>query len=59
LVLNVGTLESLTAAYQGLKAQAGNVQVLLINVARGTEQLETLRLEAANPTFLLSVIKPS
>ena len=58
LVLNVSTLESLTAAYHGLKAQAGAVQVLLINVARGTEQLETLRLEAANPTFLLSVSKP-
>jgi hypothetical protein len=28
-----------------------------VNVARGTEQLETLRFEAVNPTFLLSVGK--
>jgi len=32
--------------------------VLLINIARGTEQLETLRFEAVNPTFLLRVSKP-
>jgi hypothetical protein len=32
--------------------------VLLINIARGTEQLETLRFDAANPTFLLHVSKP-
>jgi hypothetical protein len=32
--------------------------VLLVNLARGTEQLETLRFEAVNPTFLLCVGKP-
>ena len=32
--------------------------MLLVNVARGTEQLETLRFEAVNPTFLLTVGKP-
>jgi hypothetical protein len=26
---------------------------LLVNIARGNEQLETLRFEAVNPTFLL------
>jgi precorrin-6B C5,15-methyltransferase / cobalt-precorrin-6B C5,C15-methyltransferase len=36
---------------------AGPVHVQLISVARGTEQLETLRFEAVNPTFLLSVCK--
>jgi precorrin-6Y C5,15-methyltransferase (decarboxylating) len=34
------------------------VQVLLVNLARGTEQLETLRFDAVNPTFLLGVTKP-
>ena len=38
---------------------AGSVQVQLIQIARGTEQLETLRFEAVNPTFLLSVSKRS
>ena len=59
LVVNVATLESLSATYAALKAMAGPVHVQLISVARGTEQLETLRFEAVNPTFLLAVRKPS
>jgi precorrin-6Y C5,15-methyltransferase (decarboxylating) len=58
LVVNVATLETLGATYAALKAAAGPVQVLLVNLARGVEQLETLRFEAVNPTFLLSVGKP-
>src|SRR5207249_12051090 len=57
LVVNVATLESLSATYEALKALAGPVHALLVNLARGTEQLETLRFEAVNPTFLLSVTK--
>jgi hypothetical protein len=30
----------------------------MINVARGTYQLERVRFEALNPTFLLGVVKP-
>jgi precorrin-6Y C5,15-methyltransferase (decarboxylating) len=59
LVVNVATLESLSTTHQVLKRLAGSVGVLLVNVARGTEQLETLRFEAVNPTFLLSVGKPA
>jgi precorrin-6Y C5,15-methyltransferase (decarboxylating) len=59
LVVNVATLESLNTMYNVLKQLAGGVQVLLVNVARGHEQLETLRFEAVNPTFLLSVSKPA
>jgi precorrin-6Y C5,15-methyltransferase (decarboxylating) len=57
LVVNVATLEALTAAYDLLKKLAAPVEVMLVNVARGTEQLETLRFEAVNPTFLLRVSK--
>jgi precorrin-6Y C5,15-methyltransferase (decarboxylating) len=58
MVVNVATLETLSATYEALKELASPVHVLLINVARGTEQLETLRFEAVNPTFLLCVNKP-
>jgi precorrin-6Y C5,15-methyltransferase (decarboxylating) len=58
LAINVATLESLTAAYSVLKTLAQPVQVLLVNLARGTEQLETLRFDAVNPTFLLWLSKP-
>jgi precorrin-6Y C5,15-methyltransferase (decarboxylating) len=56
-VVNVATLESLSAVHSVLKGLAARVQVLMVNVAHGMEQLETLRFEAANPTFLLSVQK--
>ena len=59
MVVNVATLETLSATYATLKALTGSVQVLLISVARGVEQLETLRFEAVNPTFLLRVQKAS
>jgi precorrin-6Y C5,15-methyltransferase (decarboxylating) len=57
LVANVATLESLTATYAALKQLGKNVQVLMVNIAQGVEQLETLRFEAINPTFLLSIAK--
>jgi precorrin-6Y C5,15-methyltransferase (decarboxylating) len=58
MVVNVATLEALNTTYAVLKQIASPVQAMLINLARGNEQLETLRFEALNPTFLLSVGKP-
>jgi precorrin-6Y C5,15-methyltransferase (decarboxylating) len=58
LVINLASLESLNAIYTHLKQQ-GKVEVLLIQVARGVEQVETLRFEAVNPTFLILAEKPS
>ena len=57
LVVNVATLESLSATHATLKELAGSVSTLMVNIARGTEQLETLRFEAVNPTFLLATAK--
>ncbi len=57
LAINVATLESLNTTYAALKNLTRPVQVLLVNISRGTEQLETLRFEAVNPTFLLAVTK--
>lgn len=58
LVAHVATLESLGAVYGFLKSLGASVQVLMVNLARGIEQLETLRFDAVNPTFLLGVRKP-
>jgi precorrin-6B C5,15-methyltransferase / cobalt-precorrin-6B C5,C15-methyltransferase len=58
LVSNVGTLEMISATYAVLKRLAPTVDVLLMNLARGVEQLESLRFEAVNPTVLLRVRKP-
>ena len=59
LATNVGTVEMLTATYAVLKRLASRVEVLLMNLSRGVEQLESLRFEAVNPTFLLRVQKAS
>ena len=56
---NVGTLEMLSATYSVLKRLGGRVDVLLMNLSRGVEQLESLRFEAVNPTVLLRVRKPA
>lgn len=57
MVVNVASLESLNAVYGTLKVLASPVQALLVNLSRGTEQMETLRFEAVNPTFLFTVTK--
>ena len=50
-------LESLSAAYGALQSLAQPVQAMMVNIARSNEQLEALRFEAVNPTFLLWVRK--
>jgi precorrin-6B C5,15-methyltransferase / cobalt-precorrin-6B C5,C15-methyltransferase len=57
LVASVGSIESLSAVQQTLARLAKDVNLWMINIARGTYQLERMRFEALNPTFLLSVVK--
>jgi precorrin-6B C5,15-methyltransferase / cobalt-precorrin-6B C5,C15-methyltransferase len=57
LVVNVATLEMLGSTYEVLKRLSPNVSVQLVNISRSVEQMEALRFEAVNPTFLLRVVK--
>jgi precorrin-6Y C5,15-methyltransferase (decarboxylating) len=59
LLANVGSIESLSIVHETLARVAKDVNVWMINVARGTHQLERVRFEALNPTFLLAVVKPN
>lgn len=59
IVIDVVSIESLNEVQQLLRQLAGDVHVWMINIARGTQQLETVRFEAASPTFLLGTVKPS
>ncbi len=59
LVTNLGSVENLEAVYRSLHADGTDVNVWMINIARGNYQLERLRFEAINPTFLISVVKPA
>jgi precorrin-6B C5,15-methyltransferase / cobalt-precorrin-6B C5,C15-methyltransferase len=58
LVASVGSLENLAAVHDVLQRADSDVKVRMINIARGTYQLERVRFEALNPSFLLSVVKP-
>jgi precorrin-6B C5,15-methyltransferase / cobalt-precorrin-6B C5,C15-methyltransferase len=57
MAVNVATIEGLATAYHTLKNLAGEVRVWNLSVARGIEQMDRLRFEAINPTFLLAVTK--
>lgn len=57
LVANVGSMESLSEIHAILQKCAGDVRVWMINIARGTYQLERVRFDALNPTFLLAAEK--
>jgi precorrin-6Y C5,15-methyltransferase (decarboxylating) len=58
LVASVGSIENLAALNETLNARSGDAQVWMINVARGTYQLERVRFEAINPSFLVAATKP-
>ena len=53
LVVNVASLDNLTSVEQALRVLAADPRVIMVNLARGQQQLESLRLEAANPSFLI------
>jgi precorrin-6Y C5,15-methyltransferase (decarboxylating) len=57
LVANVASVENFSEGHATLLRTAGDVRSWLINIARGTQQLERVRFDALNPCFLLSVHK--
>jgi precorrin-6Y C5,15-methyltransferase (decarboxylating) len=57
MAVNVATIESLAAALEALQKLAGDVQVWNVAIARGIEQMDRVRFEAINPTFLLAATK--
>lgn len=57
LVANVSSIDSLAGVHDLLHKQIGDAEVLMINLARGTLQMESIRFEAQNPTFLIRALK--
>ncbi|MBW8884486.1 MAG: precorrin-6y C5,15-methyltransferase (decarboxylating) subunit CbiE, partial [Planctomycetia bacterium] len=57
LVANVGSVENIAAVREILSAKGGDADVLMINLARGNDQLERLHFESMHPTFLVSAVK--
>ncbi len=57
IVVNVATLEALNQGWTALKSLAGEPSVWMIQVARGTHQLGSVRFDALSPTFLIATEK--
>jgi len=57
LVANVISIGALDELRQTLAKETTEVQVWMINIARGTDQLERLTFDALNPTFLIAATK--
>lgn len=57
LVANLISIGALDELRQALAKHTTEVQVTMVNIARGTDQLERLRFDALNPTFLVSAVK--
>ncbi len=58
LVVNVNSIENVHDLQKELKPQVGEIKTWMFNISRGTDQLEQLRFESLNPTFLLACVKP-
>jgi precorrin-6Y C5,15-methyltransferase (decarboxylating) len=57
LAVNVATIEGLATAYHTLRNLTQEVRVWNVSIARGIEQMDRLRFEAQNPTYLLAATK--
>ena len=57
LVANVVSVQALDEIRRVLGEKASQVQVWMVNIARGADQLERLRFDALNPTFVLTATK--
>ena len=58
LVAAMASLDNVTDVHQALRQHCPEVKVWMVNLARGASQLERIRFESLNPTFLVAVVKP-
>jgi precorrin-6Y C5,15-methyltransferase (decarboxylating) len=57
LVANVGSIDNLAEVRKVLHKAAGDTKVLMVNISRGNDQLDRLRFESLNPTFLIAAVR--
>ncbi len=57
LVANVTSVENVAAVSDVVRRLSGDAAVWMITISRGVQQLERLRFESLNPTFLIGCVK--
>jgi len=58
LVATMTSIDNLHETHVALHAHCRDVKIWMVNFARGNYQMERVRFEAMNPTFLVAVVKP-
>ncbi|MBN1910281.1 MAG: precorrin-6y C5,15-methyltransferase (decarboxylating) subunit CbiE [Pirellulales bacterium] len=58
LVTTMGSIDNVSEIHRILHQVSRDVAVWMLNIARGTYQLERIRFESLNPVFLMAVVKP-
>ena len=58
LVTSCNSIENLAAVHTMLRARSSDAAYWLVTIARGIEQLDRIRFESLNPTFLIAATKP-
>jgi len=58
LVAIMGSIDNLAETHRLLHGYTANVKVWMASIARGNYQLERIRFESLNPTFLVAIVKP-
>jgi precorrin-6Y C5,15-methyltransferase (decarboxylating) len=59
LVTACNSIENLAAVHALLRARATDAAYWMVNIARGVEQLDRIRFESLNPSFLIAATKPA
>ena len=58
LVANVASIESLSLVHEKVREMGDHFSVRMIQISHGNEQLDLLRFESMNPSYLVSMVKP-
>ena len=56
-VVQIGNIDVLSQVADAFRKQGAEPQVLMVNLARSQQQLDAMRFEAANPSFLVIALK--
>ena len=59
LVATMGSIDNVAEVQRLLRRHCPHVKVWMVNLARGYHQMDRIRFESLNPTFLVAVVKPS
>jgi precorrin-6Y C5,15-methyltransferase (decarboxylating) len=58
LVTACNSIENLASVHALLRSRSSDAAYWMVNIARGIEQLDRIRFEAINPSFLIAATKP-